>query len=124
MVTKSYFRDTSTEVAELVWKSVYAGDNEQQSRRPKEISQISYFEDIFSCSYELMLRITAKMKGLTYVNDGNTDKPYMVICSKTFNEKAVTPLNGARAPRNSPTDAAYHIDYANLKSKCSCQPLL
>lgn len=46
---------------------------------------------------------------LAYTNDGNTDHPYIVLCSHAFNKKAITPLKGAELPSLNPDHAEHYL---------------
>ena len=53
---------------------------------------------------------------LAYTNDGDTEKPYIVLCPNAFKKKAVTSLKGAENPADNPNDAAHYIQCLDFEA--------
>lgn len=53
---------------------------------------------------------------LAFMEDFNTDKPFIVLCPNAFKKKGVTPIKGADNPADNPKDAKFYIDCDELNA--------
>lgn len=53
---------------------------------------------------------------LAFMEDFNTDKPFIVLCPNAFKKKGVTVIKGAEQPANNPNDAKFYISCDELKA--------
>lgn len=53
---------------------------------------------------------------LAYMDNYNTDEPFIVLCPIAFNKKGVTAIKGAENPADNPVDAKFYIHCDDLKT--------
>lgn len=53
---------------------------------------------------------------LAFMENFNTNKPFIVLCPNVFKKKAVTSLNGADNPADNPDDAKFYIGCDELNA--------
>ncbi|KAL9117969.1 MAG: hypothetical protein Q9187_005488 [Circinaria calcarea] len=108
-ILKHYFREGDKDKVKNVFQTIIGAKNtpEQPGTGNDKLG------DIFVQTEDPKKRCKDG-RTLAFMEDHNTDKPFIVLCPNAFKKKGVTAINGAENPADDPKDLKFYIDCDDL----------